>query len=192
MDDLEEVTKYIDVLMQENPLVFLGENELKAGHKLLIMDLLINFNKLEVHLKRLVTYMEIATYKGQVKTLPLAQLMECHEIQEFFTPITNILFEKIKKNLYIRNLIAHSIPSLIDDKYIVFLSHDISELRKIRANLTREDYKYSKTQRTKVLLRQQEKIDHSNFSVMRFHDLIRLNEMLDDLIEQVESIVNKI
>lgn len=192
MDDLEEITKSIDVLIQDKPLDFLGHCELKTGCKLLIIDLLINFNRLEVHLKRLVTYVEIPTYKDEVRTLPLSQLINVKELHKHLNGEIIYLFGKVEKNLFVRNLIAHSIPTLIKDKYIVFLSHDISELKKIRINAKREDYKYAETERTKALLKLKEKIDHSNYSVMRLNDLIGLNELLDYLIKEIEFIVNHI
>ncbi|WP_313390917.1 MULTISPECIES: hypothetical protein [Acinetobacter] len=192
MDDLEEITKSIDVLIQDKPLDFLGHCELKTGCKLLIIDLLINFNRLEVHLKRLVTYVEIPTYKDEVRTLPLSQLINVKELHKYLNGEIIYLLGKVEKNLFVRNLIAHSIPTLIKDKYIVFLSHDISELKKIRINAKREDYKYAETERTKALLKLKEKIDHSNYSVMRLNDLIGLNELLDYLIKEIEFIVNHI
>lgn len=69
---------------------------------------------------------------------------------------------------------------------------DPSELKKIRINAKREDYKYAETERTKALLKLKEKIDHSNYSVMRLNDLIGLNELLDYLIKEIEFIVNHI
>ena len=180
------------MLIQEKPQNFLGHSELKTGCKLLIIDLLINFNRLEVHLKRLITYAEIPIYNNEVKTLPLSQLINVKEVYKYLNADIIYLLGKVEKNLFIRNLIAHSIPTLIKDKYIVFLSHDISELKKIRANAKREDYKYAQTERTKALLKSEEKIDHSNYSVLRFNDLIRLNELLDYSIKEIEFIVNHI
>lgn len=116
MDDLEEITKIIDVLIQEKPQNFLGHSELKTGCKLLIIDLLINFNRLEVHLKRLITYAEIPIYNNEVKTLPLSQLINAKEVYKYLNADIVYLLGKVEKNLFIRNLIAHSIPTLIKDK----------------------------------------------------------------------------
>ena len=43
-----------------------------------------------------------------------------------------------------------------------------------------------------LFLKLKEKIDHSNYSVMRLNDLIGLNELLDYLIKEIEFIVNHI
>ncbi|MCJ8511928.1 hypothetical protein MWG72_06335, partial [Acinetobacter lwoffii] len=63
-------------------------------------------------------------------TLPLSQLINVKELHKHLNGEIIYLLGKVEKNLFVRNLIAHSIPTLIKDKYIVFLSHDISELKK--------------------------------------------------------------
>ena len=191
MDDLYDTTLKVDSFTEENWSELLSST-LPNSEKILLIDILIKFNELEYEIKRLVAYEGIKTYKNEIKTLPLAQLLLNIEIIKYFDDDIVLLLQKLHVNLFLRNLIAHSIPKIIEDKYILFLSHDFVEAKKMRVEANRDGYKYRDLSRTKALINKPFELDLSNYSIMRIRDLEKYLELLEYIKPKIEKIVSKI